>query len=350
MELLSPEIEKTFDIEDEQDIQLENAQPAKSYAARIILISAVLGALLWAIRDLPVLCWVYSNTGVHALTEGYAALLDFGIIYCMWIQYYVNGERRTLLATIAFSGIGTALIAHGMAGSISQISSTIIGKVVEYYCVGWQIACAVLLAAAVRDEKIEDLETVRRMGKRSLISSLALPICLAICLPLLFKYNLKIQQTLPFGLDGLWQSLKYQLANKSLHNALLVIATFTALYIGACAYSKREDSLTRSLIIFGAFIAPSQMADALSVSDYSLMWWLSHLLRILGFFILVIYMAKEFGASYSDAHARISHLEAVHYMSSSLSNTLDLRVVLLAMVSDTARMLSATYASVMLAN
>ncbi|MDH7482505.1 MAG: GAF domain-containing protein [Armatimonadota bacterium] len=350
MEVLSPEIEKAPEIEAEQDILIQQTQPAKRYAVRMILCSAALGALIWAIRDLPLFGWIYSNPGVHALTEGYAGLLDLGLIYCMWIHYYVNGERRALLATIAFSGAGIALIVHGIASLINPISCSIIERVVNYYCIGWQIACAILLAAAARDEKVEELETVRRMGKRPIIASLSLSICLAVCLPILARCNLKLQENLPFGLGGIWQNFKEQLANKSLHDALLVTATFAALYVGANAYAKREDSFTRSLMVFGSFIALSQMADAASGLDYSIMWWLAHLFRLCGFFLLVIYMAKEFGASYSDAHARISHLEAVHYMSSSLSNTLDLRVVLLAMVSDMARMLSATYASVMLAN
>jgi transcriptional regulator with GAF, ATPase, and Fis domain len=115
-------------------------------------------------------------------------------------------------------------------------------------------------------------------------------------------------------------------------------------------FAVKEDDLSKRLVPFLTLAVSAGAGSLASHHDFDMVWWVSHALYICGMMVLLTELGIQFGSSYSDAQSRIKHMEAVHYMSSRLTNTLDLRVVLLALVSDTASMLSAKFASVMLSD
>lgn|GEM_PF-2500019 len=338
------------DVTTANDASLMSAPTPSRYLARTLLWLALFAGGILATKDLPFFRVVYGECTAHALIEGYAAMVTGAIVYCVWVQYCAIAERRYLLTTIAFSGCLLAQVAHGVFSMRLMPENPLARSMLYDYVLGWELAIAILLIASALDRKVDDLGEVRRMGRRTVISSNILAICIAACLPLIAQWDVAVRSRLPEQMTAVRDFVIGIITNSEVHDLLLFSASFVALCALAASHSKREDWFTGSLTSFALFAVGAEIALFASGKTENVMWWAAHGLRIVGLLVLLVSLAREFGASYANAHARIAHMEAVHYMSSSLSNTLDLRVVLLTMVSDTARMLSAKYASVMLAD
>lgn len=286
----------------------------------------------------------------HLLLEACSALMACGVIYCLWVQYCVATQRWILLTTIAFTGLMIGQVAHVVTVAFGAIGYSALERLGFNYYYAWQIACASLLIAAARSDATDSRENCRREGLRMLAGWLILSVCLTATV-------LQIRRSWPTMLDtvsatsvavlkylGAWSY--YPLIARAIAVALFMIA----LLAFARRYARDEDPFTNGMVCYLVCAVSGQSALLISARNYDSAWWTFHVLGIAGLSMMLAKMGSQFGASYSDAHARIEHLEAVHRLSSSLTNTLDLRVVLLALVSDAASMLSARFASVMLAD
>ena len=285
---------------------------------------------------------IWQNTGSHMLLEICGFLITGGITYCLWVQYCVSHERWMLLATIAFSG----LMLGGLAHTLSLTTFDDLSVIALQYFFIWKIAAAGLLIAGALSMAVGSEQNYRRRGAYALSIAIVLVFCISAVI---------------FGLEKSWPRIEYLVPSAmtamaarldAFHPAdILYLAVLAAAVLAfARRYIRHEDVFSSGITAFLLFAAAAQSASFVVSTDYSMFWWVSHALWICGLSVLLVRLGSEFGELYAHAHARIEHLEAVHYLSTRLSNTLELSVVLRALVSDMADMLSARLASVMLAD
>jgi len=317
---------------------------------RLLAWSVVLLAFVVALRAVFGRVAIWQSASGHVLLETSGVLLACGIIYCLWVQYCLLGERWILLVTIAFGGLVLGGLFHTLSLAFALGGSSALQKLAPWCAAGCKAASACALVFAARSTAVYTKQDCRKIGLRTLVGLFVLPGCL-------IALALKVMKAWPQindALSGIPAVIMHHLMGWEYHSLLanllflaILLAAFTAF---SRRYSREEDAFSEGVIKYLLLSVIGQTASLISTDAYGLCWWASHLFGIAALLILLIKLGAEFGASYANAHARIEHLEAVHYMSSRLSNTLDLRVVLLALVSDTAGMLSARFASVMLAD
>jgi hypothetical protein len=214
----------------------------------------------------------------------------------------------------------------------------------------WQSVSAYLFAIAVYQRATDARETTRKIGIRKLLETLAFTCFVIIIGRILTSHWSEIADRLPHVIATATTWGSKQLLHPTTLNLFHLFALVTALIGFTRRYSVEEDAIIGGIIKYLILATNGQFAALLSSKNFDLHWWLSHWLFTIGLLVLITRLATEFGRSYSDAHAHIDHLEAVHHVSSQLSNTLDLRVVLLTLVAEASSMLSARFAAVMLAD
>lgn len=319
------------------------------HVVRLAVAGTILGAAIVG------LC-LYANPGVtwrnplaHSLLEVCGVLITGGIVYCLWVQYCVSTERRLLLAMIGFSGLMIGEFGHAIISAFVWHGSAVYRWGLEYY-VAWKTAAALILIASARSSALGDRENRRRTGIRALISSVAASFLVAaVVISISRSWNevLGSQPAFPaYALDYAGRLISSPL----FANALAMMALTAAMVVFALRYAEHEDAFSDGISRCLLLAVGSQAAWLMSRGAFDLAWWTSHVLAVVAMLELLINLAVEFGNSYADAQARVEHLEAVHQISFRLSNTLDLRVILLVLVSDIAKMLSARFASVMMAD
>jgi hypothetical protein len=132
--------------------------------------------------------------------------------------------------------------------------------------------------------------------------------------------------------------------------ALAFLGFGVALVVNIASHLERRDSISYGISGCLLFMISAQAMLLVSTTRNDLEWWMSHVLTLAGLLVFLFRLGGEFVISYVSAKERIEELEALHAVTSQLNQTLDLRVVLLAFMTDTARMLFAKFASVMLAD
>lgn len=335
---------------EEGDSRNELAVAAQTYGRRPLAWIAILTTALAGCLTLSQSRITYHSPIAHTLIEGYSVIAGICIVYCLWVQYNVTRERRFLLATVAFSGLSLGILAHGILSLLPDSPGAQTQAVGMMFPLGWQIVSAALLITAARDSTVFDAQTYRKIGKRTLVTSLLLSTCLATAYVVFDPKWLHFRQLLP---PASWQALGEALRGLVSPTSLKLAAigfTTLALVHHLRSFAEREDEYSRRLIPFLSLAVAAQVGSWISDAEFTAVWWAAHGFMICALMILLTELGMQFGSSYADAQARIRHMEAVHFMTSRLTNTLDLRVVLLALVSDTAGMLSAKFASVMLSD
>ncbi len=320
----------------------------RPYVVRLLVWMVLLNAGMLVIRFLPEAQGMWRNTVGHALLELCGALISGGVAYCLWVQYRVSTNRQMLLATVAFSGIMTGHMVHGLTSASSFSpwqSASIFGH--QFFGV-WRFIAGLLLIIAARETARDDRSTCRRFGLRMIWGSQIALILLAGSFVLLSRGHLSTH--LHLTATELWGAhLILSLIRSSLFVHVLDAAT---MLVGLVVFTQRylgdEDAFNDAIIRCLVLALSSTTAQLVSRSEYDVTWWVSHVFGISALLVLLIELGREFGASYSDAQSRIDHLEAVYRVSSQLGTTLDLRVVLMVLASDIADMLQARFSSVML--
>jgi hypothetical protein len=319
------------------------------YVIRLALDCMLLGMLLITLRIFsdPGITW--HNTLGHAILDICCTLISGCIIYCFWVEYKVSTERRILLATIAFCGFAVGKLVEGLSLLINSGDSLWLQRIAWEYSLVWQVGGALLLIAAARNNQRDNRQSCCRIGLRMIISSMILSVLATMIIVGLSEIWPRVLTVFPV-IKLLRHIYSPFLSSIFTIQVLPLIAFSVALWVFARRHIKEEDPFSDGIVRCLLLIICSQAALRMSSVRYDLLWWSAPLLDIGALLALLMKLGSEFGASYADARDRIEHLEAVHYISSRLSSTLDLRVVLLALVSDAAGMLSARFASIMLAD
>lgn len=262
----------------------------------------------------------------------------------------MSTERKMLLATIAFSGWALGQLALGVSSLIAVDSAVNLQRISSLYYCAWQAAAAILLIMASRCTTLDDKQRCRSIGLRAMIvvPLLSLPVsatAIVIC-----KSWPRLQEAFPGSL-AIFIHRAFQLAFSSNFMCSLALAAFGAAFLVFVGdHIRHEDTFSSGITRCLLLAMSGQAAALISEKPGDLAWWASYVFSIGGLLVLTVALGGEFGVSYVDSRAKVEHLEAVHYISSRLNNTLDLRVVLLAFVSDTANLLGARFASIMLAD
>ena len=328
----------------------ETQQPLRHpYIGRLTLWILFLGVSFAALHALLGLGNAWRNPVAYMVLELAAALIAGCVVYCLWIEYQVSTERRMLLAAVAFTGLALSQLVSGMTCMIAAEGS-VLDLLALRYNYAWNTAGALLLIIAARSATSDDKQYCRKIGIRALAGSALLSFILAAAAYGLGASWVHIRVAFPEPLrSGVYHSCQWIFFSLFMP-ALAASSLAVAFMVFAGRYLQHEDSFSDGVTRCLALAMGSQFASLASTTPYDMAWWASHALGVCALLVLLVELGIEFGRSHTDAHARIAHLEAVHYLSSRLSNTLDLRVVLLVLVSDTAGMLSARFASVMLAD
>ena len=315
---------------------------------------AVAGAILGA--SIVGLC-LYASSGVtwrnplaHSLLEVCGVLITGGIAYCLWVQYCVSTERRLLLATVAFSGLMVGQFTHALVSGLSQYGSSAYHRWGLEYYIAWQTFAALILIASAQSSALEDRQNRRRTGLRVLSGSIAASFAIAVIIIFISRSWHGILGSQPAIFAYVLSQAGRLISSPFFIHALAVMASFAAMVVFAVRYVDQEDAFSDGILRCLLLTVGGQAAWLMSRGMFDLAWWTSHVLAVVAMLELLIDLAVEFGNSYADAQARVEHLEAVHQISSRLTTTLDLRVILLVLVSDIAKMLTARFASVMMAD
>ena len=321
-----------------------------SYGKRSLAWILVLAATLASVLVMSTFLHVYPNSLVHSLLEGYGVIVGLCIVYCLWVQYDVTREHKFLLATIAFGGMSLAALSHAVLSALHPDPSSQLHVAGMRYVHGWHIAGAILLAMAAGSDAVNNTPTYRKTGVRALAASLTLSVCVMVA-PLVFDPAwFHVRSVVPPWIASILNSMWDEVLSRRGLCILSIGVTTLALIVHIRRYAEHEDEFSKRLVPF-LTLAVSSVAGSLAYHrEFDVSWWGGHILLVGALMVLLFELGIQFGSSYADAHSRVRHMEAVHYMSSRLTNTLDLRVVMLALVSDTASMLSAKFASVMLAD
>lgn len=313
----------------------------------LILVCIIIGCMVSVLQTTLIPNAVWSNVVAHVLLEVCGVLIAVGVVYCLWVHYRVSPEHWVLMATVTFSGLALGQLAHALTSIGLSISLQGIG--IKYYY-AWRITAYVLLAIAAGATSVVGRQHSRSTGLHALSSILGGSIILAgIVLGISRSWH-RVEHTFPNGARFIESAMHWCSTNVILAHAALLIALLAAFMAFAKRYVENEDVFSIGIARYLFLAATGEAVSLMSAGIYGTAWWASHIMGITGLFVLIVGLAIEFGASYADSQRRVEHLEAVHHMCSHLSDTLDLRVVLLALVSDTSKMLSARFASVMLAD
>ena len=318
-----------------------------------IKLAAYWGLLSISIILLRILCWpiaVWPSAVSHMLLEVCSVLIIAGIVHCLWVQYCVSAERWILLATIAFGGLMLGDAAYAVALAAGSAGFAGVSKAGLPYCLAWRVAAGCLLIMAARSHAVEDRQESCRAGLRSIIGALAFSLFIAFIALELVKSWPRMQSALPAALTAILYSIGRAVSSPITIHAISLAALGTAFVLFARRYFRNEDAFSEGITKYLLLASAAEVASLTSAAEYDMIWWVSHVLATCALLELVTHLWTEFAASYADAYARIEHMEVVHHVSSHLSNTLDLSVVLRTLVSDAADMLSARYASAMLAD
>lgn len=295
----------------------------------------------------PMLHW--QNPVAHCFLEIGGSFIAMGLVYCLWVEYCVTCERRVLLAMVAFGGMALGRIAHGLVSLLPDADPGFKGLLILNWYSAWQIATAVLLIIAARTKIVDDKQKSRKTSNVALFGSLIASLFGITLLINSAEYLPCIEKALsisPSSIAGMPTLVHPEL----IYHTLSFTVYSLAFGLFAWNFIRNEDRFSEGVTVCLLLFAVSHMTAILSLGSSDPAWWFSHVYSIGALSVLLVKLGVEFGMSYADAHARVDHLEAVHYISSRLSNTLDLRVVLLTFVTDTAKMLSARFSSIMLAD
>ena len=320
------------------------------HVVRLAVAGAILGAAIVGLCRYASPGVTWRNPLAHSLLEVCGVLITGGIAYCLWVQYCVSTERRLLLAMIAFSGLMVGQFTHALVSAFSQYgSSASYTWSLEYY-VAWQTVAALILIASARNSVREDKPGCRRTGIRALSASIAGSLLIAgIIISIIRSWN-GILGSQP-AIYACVLSHAGRLASSPFFiHGLALAASTAAMVVFAVRYVDQEDAFSDGISRCLLLAVGGQAAWLMSRGMFDMAWWTSHVFAVMAMLELLIDLAVEFGSSYADAQARVEHLEAVHQISSRLTTTLDLRVILLVLVSDISKMLSARFASVMMAD
>lgn len=279
--------------------------------------------------------WVNPNFEIFA--ETCKVLAAIGIMYCLWVEYSVCGERWILIISAVFGGWALSDTLY-ISGLILRASPSL-NEATNLVHEAWQAIAGGLLLWATTKVTVDGGESRRQRGIQTLVRTVGL-YALVAGATLCTHQLISLEEA-----NNVWER-RSTLGLQALSTGLLA----GALVAFATRHIQNEDALSHGLTKFLVFITSSGFARMLSIERYDRCWWCSNLLGFAALTTLILMLWKEFGKSYADAHTRIRHMEAVHVMSSMLTTTLDIRVVLLTLVSDAANMLSARFASVMLAD
>lgn len=318
------------------------------YLARLILWMIVLNAIVAALRFLPEVQMTWENSVCHALMEVCGALIASGVAFCFWVQYRVSTKHQMLLACIAFSGLTFGQLVHALTAVAASGGWDYAGDIGHQFYGIWRFAAGLLLVAAARNYAKDSKSQCRRQGLRLLWGTQAVFVFIGGVVVLIGQARLN-PHTVMSSSELSWLGFISRMASSSaLIHAFDALAMMAGLAAFAWRYMEEEDAFSDSIVRCLALALTGMVAGVLSKSEYDMSWWVSHVFAVFALLVLLIELAREFGASYADAQTRVEHLEAVHRISSQLGNTLDLRVVLLVLVSDIADLLQARYAAVMM--
>jgi hypothetical protein len=318
----------------------------RPYVVRLVAWLVILNASVLVLRMMPETRVTWPTSVGHALLEVCGALIAGGGAYCLWVQYRVSTQRQMLLAATAFSGIMAGQMVHAFTcGTVlgGWHAAIMLGH--QFYGL-WRFGAGVLLIMAARDRTKDSKADCRRFGLRMIWGSQAASVVIVSLVILLGRAHLTTTLT-PEALSVI-HVIGRAVSSLVFIHALGMAAMMVGLVVFAARYMEDEDAFSDGIARCLVLALTGMGALLVSRTDYDPLWWASHVLGISALLVLLIELAREFGASYSDAQTRIEHLEAVYRVSSQLSNTLDLRVVLLVLVSDIADMVQARYAAVML--
>lgn len=292
----------------------------------------------------------WTNEGTHILIEICGLLLTMGIIYCLWTQYRVSCERWLLLATSAFVILLLGRIIHALVFAVGPDVYQPVNRFgLQCLWVSSFVAGALLWYGA-GTTAVDSKELTRRTGMRLITDIVLLVLCLIVLLLKVASDWERILSLLPQLTASALQYIAQWSHSSFLTNTLVLAILIPGFAACTRRHLREEDAFSDGISRFLLLLIGAQAATLLSVAEHDLNWWASHVYAFAALVVVLLKLGAEFGASYADAHSRVKHLEAVHYVSSRLTNTLDLRVVLLALVSDAADMLSAKFATIMLAD
>ena len=320
------------------------------YVVKLALWSVFLGVSIVALRTLFDPGLILPNAAGHAFLEICGVLIGGGIVYCLWVRYCVSTQRWILLTAIAFSGLTLGELFHAISAAATFDGFHALQRLGLQYYDAWRLAAGCLLIAAVRSTVVDGKPNCRTIGVRMLRNSLVLSLCLIAA-----AYELGTSWPAIAGrLQVLSAEVLHYIGRLAVSSPLVSILSLAVLATAFAMFARlhilEEDAFSDAITRYLLLAMAGQGAILVSADSYGPTWWLSHAFGIAALMTLLIELGTQFGASYADAQTRIEHLEAVHCLSSRLSTTLDLRVVLLALVSDAASMLSARCAAVMLAD
>ena len=318
------------------------------YVARLLGWWLFLIASVIAMRMLWESHRVWDNPVGHSLLEVCGALIATGIAYSLWVQYSVTTKRQFLLGTIAAAGLALGSLAHSLASIVALGSLHTVHEAGDEFSLAWQITAGLLLLAASRTETKDSKPNCRKFGLRWIAASLMLSLVLAVLVGVIAHSRPRAEDFFSPAVAVAISPLLKQLVSPLAFIALSCAIFAWGLMIFIRRYVRDESALSDGIARCLVVASTAGLAGFLAERPYDLFWWLYHGLAVVALLVLLIELQREFGVSYADAQSRIEHLEAVHRISSQLGNTLDLRVVLLVLVSDSADLLGARFASVML--
>jgi len=313
-------------------------------------ICAVLACLpVLLLSKFPYLGQSHPNPIAHCFLQLGGSCIGIGIVYSLWVEYCATSEKRVLLAMMAFGLLSLGWIAHGVSSLFENTAYASVRHVLWYFFFSWQLISAHLLMVASKTTAVDSKQDCRKTGKSALLTVFIISIFAVLFL-------IKIVDFWPIILTSLGiNNSSVDFITQAIPPDMVARFTTLVAFSAACAmfariYLRREDKLSEGITLCLMILVISKVIVLLRYDVFDSAWWFAHIYSDIALAVLLIKQGVEFGNSYADAHARIEHLEAVHYVSSRLSNNLDLRVVLLTFVTDAAKTLSARFASILLAD
>lgn len=318
------------------------------YVVRLIVWMLILNASVIVLRFLPDIQLSWRNIAGHAFLEVCGGLISGGVAYCLWVQYRVSTKREALLATVAFSGLMVGQLVHATTSAMAFGELVFPDRLGHQFYGVWTLAAGILLIAAAQSGVKDTKANCRRLGLRMIWGSQAIALLIAAVAVLICQAQLHSRGMLTAQQMSFFAFLTRTAGSEIFVHTLGMAAMMAALVVFVRRYVDEEDTFSDGIIRCLALALTGMSAAVISTGVFDILWWTSHIFCIFATLVLLIELGREFGMSYANAQSRIEHLEAVHRISSQLGNTLDLRVVLLVLVSDIADLLQARYAAVML--
>jgi GAF domain-containing protein len=315
---------------------------------RIVVWFALACLSLLAIALAPSLQSTWRNPTANFFLEILIGIIAAGLVYCLWVQYSVSGKRRILLAALAFSGLALERLIHGCM-SLYPVHDEAFQQPVWLFCLGWQIVAGLLFVESARTVSLDLKSEARKIAARDISLPLLFSLFAVATALRLFEYwpHEYAAHSLPTWLN--YYAGKFASPNLTAHCVMLV--TFLAAFAASARnYVREGEPFDQGMTLCLLLLASSQAAVIIHWDSYGNAFWLEQVYALAGLTVLLIRLGGDLGKSYADTRTQVEHLSAVNYISSRASDTLDLRVVLLTLVTDTAKILSARFASIMLAD